>query len=209
MASTPDLSADKEAGTAGFPHGFNNQYPSDHLLSSKQTTRTREQYTTDIGLQGSKQRRGCMPTDPRKRKWLFIGVPVALVVIAAIIIGVLVGIDQHNKPKSGSGSSAGSGAGTGGGGSPRPTNTGTPGLDNTSNNPYVTTGSGQTGGKAMTDLGVEFDFRNDFGGEWSQNPEDPYSVSISIAQSTRADKAIGFWTGSVFHTYITGRMGLG
>jgi hypothetical protein len=187
MASTPDLSADKEAGAAGFTHGFNNQYPSNHLLSSKQTTRMRELYTIGSGLQGSKQGRGCMPTDPRKRKWLFIGVPVALVVIAAIIIGVLVGIDQNNKPKTGSGSPAGSGTRTGGGGSPSPTNTGTPGLDDTSSNPYVTTGSGQTGGKAMTDLGVEFDFRNDFGGEWSQNPEDPYSVSISIAQSTRAD----------------------
>ena len=123
-----------------------------------------------------------MPTDPRKRKWLFIGVPVALVVIAAIVIGVLVGVDQNNKPKSGSGSSAGSSTGTGSGDgvSTSPTNTGAPGLDDTSSNQYITAGSGKTGGKAMTDLGVEFDFRNDFDGEWAQNPEDPYSVSTIL-----------------------------
>ena len=178
MASTPDLSADKEAGPSGFQRGFNNQYPSNQLLSS----------AGGRGRQESRKGRSCMPTDPRKRKWLFIGVPVALVVIAAIIIGVLVGVDQNNKPKSGSGSSAGSSTGTGsGGGSTAPTSTGAPGQDDTSSNQYITAGSGKTGGKAMTDLGVEFDFRNDFDGEWAQNPEDPYSVSIAVAHEIWAD----------------------
>ena len=110
---------------------------------------------------------------------MFIGVPVALVIVAAIIVGVLVGIDQNNKPKSGSSSSAGSGAGTGGG-TAKPTSTGTPGLDDTSNNPYVTTSSGKTGGKAITDLGIEFDFYNSFNGDWAQDPENPYSVSDPV-----------------------------
>jgi hypothetical protein len=120
-----------------------------------------------------------MPTDKKKRRWVFIGVPVALVIIAAIIVGVLVGIDQNNKPKTGSGTSTGSGAGTGGG-TAKPTSTGTPGLDDTTSNPYITASSGKTGGTAMTDLGVQFDYKNDFNGDWAQNPEDPYSVSLTL-----------------------------
>jgi hypothetical protein len=119
-----------------------------------------------------------MPTDPKKRKWLFIGVPVALVIIAAAVIGAVVGIDQSNKPRSGSGASSGSGATTGGGGSTG--STGTPGLDDTSNNPYITAGSGKTGGQVTTDLGVTFEFQNNFDGDWAQNPEDPYSVSFTM-----------------------------
>jgi hypothetical protein len=179
MASTPDLNYDKEASGQS---SFRNQFPSDHLLTSQYASRTREKYSTTSGSRegGSeepKKGRSCMPTDRKRRRWLFIGVPVALVIIAAIIVGVLIGIDQNNKPKSGSGSSAGSGGGTTGDGNGTPTDTGTTGLDDTSSNPYLTAGTGKSGSTVTTDLGVQFDYVNNFGGEWAQNPENPYSVS--------------------------------
>ena len=187
MASTPDLAGDKE----GFGHSSSqrgiNQFPSSNLLYQTPATRNKESFTASgLGAGGrqSKQKRSCMPTDKKKRRWVFIGVPVVLVIIAAIIVGVLVGIDQKNKPKSGSSSSTGSGAGTGGG-TAKPTSTGIPGLDNTSNNPYITTSSGQTGGKAVTDLGVEFDFANSYNGDWAQNAESPYSVSTFVMSLAR------------------------
>jgi len=115
---------------------------------------------------------------------VFIGVPVALVIIAAIIVGVLVGLDQNNKPKSGSNSSAGSGTGTGtGGGAGGATNTSTSGLDDTARNPFITRSSGKTGDTVTTDLGMKFVFTNNFDGDWSQNPEDPYSVGLSPRES--------------------------
>ena len=120
-----------------------------------------------------------MPTDKKKRRWVFIGVPVALVIIAAIVVGVLVGIDQNNKPKSGSKTSAGSGTEIGGGAGDS-TNTSTSGLDDTSRNPFITRSSGKTGDTVTTDLGMKFVFTNNFDGNWDQNPEDPYSVSLNI-----------------------------
>jgi glucan 1,3-beta-glucosidase len=123
-----------------------------------------------------------MPTDKKKRRWVFIGVPVALVIIAAIIVGVLVGIDQNNKPKSGSKSAAGSGTGTGGG-TGETTNTSTSGLDDTARNPFITRSSGKTGDTVTTDLGMKFVFTNNFDGNWDQNPEDPYSVSLTVQHS--------------------------
>jgi hypothetical protein len=125
-----------------------------------------------------------MPTDRKKRRWLFIGVPVALVIVAAIIVGVLVGIDQNNKPKSGSKTSTAAGTGDGAG-TAKPTSTGTPGLDNTSRNPYVTRSNGNTGSTVTTDLGMKFVYQNNFNGDWAQDPEDPYSVSWQIKFSHR------------------------
>jgi glucan 1,3-beta-glucosidase len=172
MASTPDLAGDKERGV--------NQFPSDHLLYPNATNRTKERYTS--GGKEPRHRRGCMPTDKKKRRWVFIGVPVALVIIAAIIVGVLVGIDQNNKPKSGSKSAAGSGTGTGGG-TGETTNTSTSGLDDTARNPFITRSSGKTGDTVTTDLGMKFVFTNNFDGNWDQDPEDPYSVSLTVQHS--------------------------
>lgn len=122
-----------------------------------------------------------MPTDPKKRRWLFIGLPVALVIIAAIAVGVVVGVDKANKAKSnpGTGSSSGSDATTGGGGGGSTTDSGTPGQDDTASNPNLTQGSGQSGSTVTTDLGAQFTYTNDFGGSWAQDPENPYSVSLA------------------------------
>jgi hypothetical protein len=121
-----------------------------------------------------------MPTDPKKRRWLFIGLPVALVIIAAIAVGVVVGVDKANKAKSnpGSGSSSGSDTTTGGGGGST-ADSGTPGQDDTASNPNLTQGSGQSGSTVTTDLGAQFTYTNVFGGSWAQDPENPYSVSLS------------------------------
>lgn len=140
---------------------------------------------------------------------MFIGVPVALVIIAAIIVGVLVGIDQNNKPKSGAQTPAGSGTGTGGGTS-KPTNTGTPGLDDTARNPFITRESGGIGSTVTTDLGMKFEYKNDFNGDWSQNPEDPYSVSDpSRAHSVSVDVQVSgraqSFTPSLLEEWIWGK----
>jgi glucan 1,3-beta-glucosidase len=121
-----------------------------------------------------------MPTDPKKRRWVFIGIPVALVVIAAIAVGVVVGVDQANKAKARSETGASGSGTTKGGGGGASTDTGTPGQDDTASNPYLMAGTGQAGSTVTTDLGAEFVYSNDFGGSWAQNPEDPYSVSLLV-----------------------------
>lgn len=182
MASTPDLNSDKEPFGSSPSRGFENQYASDRYLSSHQTTRTREKYVGPVlGMQNSQRsekKRGCMPTDPKKRRWVFIGIPVALVIIAAIAVGVVVGVDQANKAKARSetGASGSKPTSVGGGGSS--SDSGTPGQDDTATNPYLTAGAGQAGSTVTTDLGAEFIYLNDFGGHWAQNPEDPYSVRL-------------------------------
>jgi glucan 1,3-beta-glucosidase len=186
MTSTPDFSSDKEPLGHSASQGFDNQYPSNRYLSSQHTSRTREKYVGPVlGTQRIREqdkKRGCMPTDPKKRRWVFIGIPVALVVIAAIAVGVVVGVDQANKAKARSETGA-SGSGTtkgGGGGGGASTDTGTPGQDDTASNPYLMAGTGQAGSTVTTDLGAEFVYSNDFGGSWAQNPEDPYSVSLLV-----------------------------
>lgn len=191
MASTPDLSTEKDAfGQPSTPRGFEQQqYPSNHFLASEHTSRTREKYLEASGQRGAtgfeprQKGRSCVPTDPKKRKWMFWGIPIAIILIAGIAVGVAVGVSQSKKTSSGSGATAGAGTGStggtsgGGGGTGTGTETGeSPAVDDTASNPFLTTSSGNGGSTVTTDLGAQFTFQNDFGGSWSQNAEDPYSV---------------------------------
>lgn len=187
MSSTPDLSSDKEGfGQPSAVHGFDQQYPSNRYLSTEYTSRTREKYLEasgqrTAGFDSQRNTRSCIPSDPKKRKWVFWGIPIAIIVIAGAAVGAAVGVTQSQK----SGSSSTSGAATGGssgGGTGAGTGTGTssggsPAQDDTANNPFLTTSSGNGGSTVTTDLGAKFTYNNDFGGSWSQSAEDPYSVS--------------------------------
>ncbi|WVQ73642.1 hypothetical protein IAR50_003222 [Cryptococcus sp. DSM 104548] len=121
-----------------------------------------------------KQKRSCIPTSPTKRRLLFFGVPLFLVIVAAVVVGAVVGT-QKNKSNSaassGSSDSAESGSDSGGSGA----SSGSSSQDTW--NAYVQTGNGGDGSTVTTDLGAEFTYTNAFGGTWSQNPYDPYSVS--------------------------------
>lgn len=189
MASTPDLANDKEPfGQPSNPRGFEQQqYPSSHFLASEYTSRTREKYLEASGKRGamgyeSQQKgRSCLPSDPKKRKWMLWGIPIAIILIAGVAVGVAVGVSQSKKTTTGSGSSSGAGTGgtsNGGGGTGGGTGTGeSPAADDTASNPFLTTASGNSGSTVTTDLGAQFTYQNDFGGSWSQSAEDPYSVS--------------------------------
>lgn len=193
MSSTPDLASDKEVfGHPPTPSGFDNQYPSDRFLTSEYTSRTREKYLEASGQRAAgfepRQSRSCIPSDPKKRRWVFWGIPIAVILIAGIAVGVAVGVTQGNKSTTGgsTGSSSGNGGSTGGGTGGTGTGTGTgtgsgdtPAQDDPASNPFITTGSGESGSAVTTDLGVQFTYSNDFGGSWSQNPDDPYSVGSS------------------------------
>lgn len=221
MASTPDLSNDKEAfGHPSTPRGFEQQYPSNHFLASEYTSRTREKYLQASGQRGAmgfetrqQKSRSCVPTDPKKRKWMFWGIPIAIILIAGIAVGVAVGVSQSQKTTTGSGATTGAGTGgtgttTGGGGGGGSTGTGTgtgsgepTAQDNTASNPFLTTSSGAGGSTVTTDLGAKFTFQNDFGGSWSQNMEDPYSVRPCVLLYRNQLLILtGFWTGSGVHT---------
>lgn len=192
MASTPDFSSDKDPLGPPTPHGLDNQFPSDRYLNSEYVSRTREKYLEasgqrTMGFEPSSSRRTCLPSDPKKRRWVLWGIPIAVIIIAGIAVGVAVGVSQGNKSTLGSGTSSGSGAGTGGspGGGGGSTGTGSgdsPAQDNPASNPNIETGSGGSGSTVTTDLGVQFTYSNDFGGSWSQNPDDPYSVSRDALQ---------------------------
>lgn len=188
MSSTPDLASDKEAfGHPSTPLGFDNQYPSNRFLTSEYTSRTREKYLEASGQRTAgfdpKPRRSCIPSDPKKRRWVFWGIPIAIILIAGVAVGVAVGVTKSNKPTTGAGTGSGAGnGGSTGGGSDTGSGTGTgsggnAAQDNPADNPFLVTSSGEGGSTVTTDLGAQFTYTNDFGGSWSQNPDDPYSVS--------------------------------
>ena len=125
-----------------------------------------------------------VPTNPKKRRWLFRGIPIALVIIAAIAIGVIVAIVHHNKTStSTSGSSTKSSADSNGKSSGSTTSTSS-GISAQASAiaadiaEFGASGTGLDGSIVTTDLGVNFTYTNSFGGSWAQNPENPYSVSI-------------------------------
>lgn len=123
--------------------------------------------------------RGLVPTNPKKRRALFIGVPVAVVLIAAIVVGVVVGVTRKH---SGSGSSS---AGSGGSTSQDP-NAGSPTATDASGAvPTIVASEGQggDGSTVKTDAGAEFTYQNSFGGFWAQDPNNPYSVGTQVLAS--------------------------
>ena len=112
--------------------------------------------------------RGCVPTNPIKRRGLFFGVPIALLVIAAIAVGVTVGVSKHND----NANHANNGNGTANSG--QDGNNGGNGGGNVTQ--LGTAGNGGNGSMATTDLGVEYTYTNPFGGTWAQDPKTPYMV---------------------------------
>ncbi|WVR09255.1 hypothetical protein IAU60_006320 [Kwoniella sp. DSM 27419] len=165
------------------------QYPSNHYLSPTlhpHGERNRSAFgkmgtgsAPGVGLGSSGRRpyqkstRSCVPSNPTKRKWLFIGLPVAIVIVAGIAIGVVVATRHKSSSTAGTGSSSGTTGKTG--------TTGNTGTKNTTQNgemsKYITKVSGANGDTVTTDLGVQFTYTNKFGGTFAQDPYDPYSVS--------------------------------
>ncbi|KAK4689910.1 glucan 1,3-beta-glucosidase, partial [Tremellales sp. Uapishka_1] len=150
---SPNLSSEKDAfvGT---------QYPSNRYLAAGGANLPPTQSTK------YKEPRTCIPTNPTKRRWLFFGLPVGLVVVAGIVIGVVVAI-SHKPTTTGSKGKSSSGSTS----SPTSTASYSP--------PEVTAtaGSGSAGSTVTTNLGVQFTYANDFGGSWAQDPSQPYNVS--------------------------------
>jgi hypothetical protein len=170
MAGSPNLSSPGLDATEKDPldTGFgNNQYPSNHFLTpanypsrgpggGQQPRNFSEKSYTQPG------KRGCLPTNPTKRRWVLIGLPIILVIIAAgAAVGVYFGVVK--KP-----ATTGSSAGGLGGNSTAPVN-------------FGVAGTGKTGSTVVSDLGVSFTYVNTFDGMWAQNPQNPYSVSQQTA----------------------------
>ncbi|ODN81033.1 hypothetical protein L202_03131 [Cryptococcus amylolentus CBS 6039] len=124
-----------------------------------------------------KGERSCIPTNPTKRRLLFFGVPLLLVIVAAVVVGAVVGTQKNKSSSSSSGGSSGFSDSSGSGSD----NSGSGNSDGSSSqdtwSSYITTGSGGDGSTATSDLGNEFTYTNQYGGTWSQNPYEPYSVS--------------------------------
>ncbi|WWD06575.1 hypothetical protein V865_004668 [Kwoniella europaea PYCC6329] len=163
-----------------------NQFSSNHYLAP--TLHPHGERNRPYPATGKTNRNNCIPTNPTKRKLLFFGVPVILVIIAGIAIGVVVGT-QHKPSSDSSSSSGGSSKGSTGN-----TNGGTGGNSQTTWNQYIKPSSGGDGDTVTTDLGVQFKYVNKFGGHWAQNPYDPYSVS-GRAQS---------WSPSLLEEWVWG-----
>ncbi|WWC91478.1 uncharacterized protein L201_006424 [Kwoniella dendrophila CBS 6074] len=170
---SPALSAN-EKDPLGGPSTFGqNQFSSNHYLAPTLHPYGERNKLSPAEKNYKKPTRSCIPTNPTKRKLLFFGVPLALVVVAGIVIGVIVATQHKTSTNNGSGSSSGSGKnGT------SSTNGGTKnGGSQTTWNQYIKTSSGGDGDTVTTDLGVQFKYSNKFGGHWAQNPYNPYSVS--------------------------------
>ena len=118
----------------------------------------------------------------KRRKWLCIGIPVVVIVAAAVAVGVYFGT---RKSGTSSGSNGSSGAGSGGSGSGSGGSSGTGngsgnGQGAANNNVFFgVKGSGATGSTVTTDLNTTFTYTNTFGGNWAQDPMNPYSVCSS------------------------------
>ena len=123
---------------------------------------------------GWQEPKGFVPTDPRKRRWLFFGVPLFLLLAAGIGIGVGVGVTQskHKSSSSTPADEAGSGdnSGSSSGGGDTQTNTTAPVQQTT----LVTGGDGST---VTMDDGTSFTYNNAFGGTWAMDPANPFNVS--------------------------------
>ena len=138
--------------------------------------------------------RGCVPTSPTKRRWLFFGVPIGLVIIAAAAVGIAVGVSKSGQNKT-AGSSAATG-GTGAGGSNSTTNGTTSSTAGQSSGGaasvqfnFGTKGQGADGSTVDMADGGSFTYSNAFGGTWSVDPDNPYGVSDH--GSSAADSAPG------------------
>ncbi|WRT68809.1 uncharacterized protein IL334_005789 [Kwoniella shivajii] len=193
---SPSLANEKDplSSNANINQFGQNQYASNHYLAP--TLHPHGERNRSIPLSGDKNQpsgkkfktgRTCIPTNPTKRKWLFIGLPVVLVVIAGVAIGVVVATQKKPSSSSSSGGTKSTSGTTSGG-------TSKTGGTSQAWNQYVTPSSGGDSDTVTTDLGVQFKYVNKFGGHWAQNPYDPYSVS-GKAQS---------WSPSLLEEWVWG-----
>ena len=128
-----------------------------------------DKYTGGYSDANYKGPRTCIPSNPTKRRWLFWGVPIGLVIIAGIAIGAAVAVSKSNQDKtkapSPTASSTGSTNSTGGATTDVPDNN------------FDVKGSGSDGSAVQMADGGSFTYSNSFGGTWAVDPYDPYSVS--------------------------------
>lgn len=159
--SSPGLDYTEKDPLDGDRFGAN-QYSSNHFLAPTQYPSRNASGNSGSGGRQPRQpsekrsaKRGCLPTNPTKRKWLFIGLPIILIVIAAGAgVGVYFGMKKPTT-STGAGSSTGS----------------TPAEN------FGVAGTGKTGSVVTSDLGVQFTYTSWYEGSWAQNPQNPYSVS--------------------------------
>ncbi|WVQ81392.1 hypothetical protein IAT38_003516 [Cryptococcus sp. DSM 104549] len=186
LSSTTDVEKDSWAnnGSSSAPYGSSYALsPTLHPHGERNTNILTAGVASTRPYQPYEKKRTCIPESRTKRRLLFWGVPILVVVIAGAVIGGVLG-SQKKSSGSAAGSSSGSGSGSGnsdggsgssGGGSSTGNTDG--GSSQATWNSFIQPGSGEDGSTATTDLGVEFTYTNSFGGSWAQNPYDPYSVS--------------------------------
>jgi glucan 1,3-beta-glucosidase len=139
-------------------------YPSQANLAPGVYETRVETVTTTSRSKKYQQPRTCVPTNPTKRRWLFIGLPIVLFLIAGIIIGVIVA--TSHKPTGNASNAADSP------GSPL-----TPSAIYNRTQVPIVAGAGETGSTITTDKGETFVYTNTYGGNWNQDPGRPYTVS--------------------------------
>ena len=133
---------------------------------------------------GWREPKGFVPTNPTKRRWLFFGVPIFLLLAAGVGVSVGVGVTQSRRNSSAksdlshdasSTPSASSGAGETGSETGTASSTGAV-AQSTQTLSLLRTG---TDGSTVTmDDGTNFTYTNSFGGSWAVDPSNPYNVSV-------------------------------
>jgi len=106
---------------------------------------------------------------------------LGIIVIAGIAVGVVVAV--NNQHKSNITGTTGSGGAVNRTGSGTKTNGGAVTPSSTAkiaNSGYGVPGNGGNGSIVKTDLGVEFTYVNQWGGNWAMDPLNPYTVSMDV-----------------------------
>lgn len=120
--------------------------------------------------------RGCVPTNPHKRRLLFFGLPIGLILVAAIAIGAAVSASQDKQNKT----TAGGSSRTTSQGTQTTTSAGSTTTTAAPTNNFGVAGSGADGSMVQMADGGNFTYYNSFGGTWAVDPADPYSVSNRV-----------------------------
>lgn len=133
--------------------------------------------------------RGCVPANKTKRRWLFFGVPIGLVIVAAIAIGAAVGASKSKQDSTVAPAGAANGTST----TRRSTRTSTSAKASATSaapvaNNFGVAGSGADGSTVEMAEGGSFTYSNSFGGTWAVDPANPYSVSRIHSSSNMADQ---------------------
>ena len=128
-----------------------------------------------------KPSRSCVPASKTKRRWLFWGLPIGLVIIAAIAVGAAVGASKSKQGNTSSAPGQTSGGNGKTGSSAKPSATGA----TTVANDFGVKGSGSDGSTVEKAEGGSFTYSNSFGGTWAVDPYNPYTVSWGRSPTQR------------------------